>query len=120
MFRENITDDISHDVLTSGKIEVKNFKDQIGYQQDSTVIKTVLKKQNGNVVLFAFDKDQGLIEHSASSEALIYIIEGEIDFIIAGETYLLKDGDSLKLPVKAPHSLFAKEKTKILLVVISE
>lgn len=101
------------------KLEIKNFKDDIEYQTDSTIIKMVAKKSNGNIVLFAFDKDQGLIEHSASSDALVYIIEGEIEFTIAGEKYLLKEGDTLTLPAKIPHSLYAINRTKMLLVIIS-
>jgi len=60
-----------------------------------------------------------LIEHSASSEALVYIIEGEIEFTIEGESYTLKDGDTLTLPAKIPHSLFALKRTKMLLVIIN-
>ncbi len=119
MYRENITNEITGKAETSEKIEVKNFIEGLNYQPDSTIIKMILKKSQGNVVLFAFDKDQGLIEHSASSEALVYIIEGEIEFKIAGESYVLKQGDSLILPAKIPHSLFAINRTKMLLVIIS-
>jgi len=100
-------------------LEVKNFKNDIDYQPDSTIIKMVSKKPTGNIVLFAFDKDQGLIEHSASSDALVYIIEGEIEFTVAGVNYLLKEGDTLTLPAKIPHSLFAIKRTKMLLVILS-
>ncbi len=104
---------------TSERISVKNLKEDLKYQIDSTIIKMILKKSNGNIVLFAFDKDQGLIEHAASSDALVFIIEGEIEFTISGEKYLLKEGDTLTLPAKAPHSLFALNQTKMLLVIIS-
>jgi len=100
-------------------LEVKNFKNDVDYQSDSTIIKMVSKKPNGNIVLFAFDRDQGLIEHSASSDALVYIIEGEIEFTVAGVSYLLKEGDTLALPAKIPHSLFAIKRTKMFLVIIS-
>ena len=119
MYKENMSSEVLQQVDTLEKIEVKNFINDINYQPDSTIIKMVLKKSNGNVVLFTFDKDQGLIEHSASSEALVYIIEGEIESTIAGENYLLKEGDKLTLPAKIPHSLFALKQTKMLLVIIT-
>jgi|YelNatPaOPRAMG01_1025707.scaffolds.fasta_scaffold27750_2 quercetin dioxygenase-like cupin family protein len=106
-------------IETSENILVKNLKDDLKYQPDSTIIKMILNKSNGNIVLFAFDKDQGLIEHAASSDALVYIIEGEIKFIISGEEYNLKEGDTLMLPAKIPHSLFAIKQTKMFLVIIS-
>ena len=104
---------------TIEKIDINNFKNNIKYQPDSTIIKMILKKSNGNIVLFAFDKDQGLIEHSASSDAVVYIIEGEINFTISGKNYLLKEGDTITLPAKIPHSLFAVEQTKMLLIIIN-
>ncbi len=120
MFKENIDSNNSQRVNTAEKIEIKNFKDDIAYQPDSSIIKMVLKKPNGNIMLFAFDKEQGLIEHSASSDAMVYIIEGEIQFTLAGVEYLLKEGDTLTLPAKIPHSLFAVKQTKMLLVILSD
>ncbi len=119
MFKENITDNTYQHLDISGKNEVKNFKDGIKYQSDSTIIKMILKKEEGNIVLFAFDKEQGLIEHSASSDAFIFIIEGGIVFTISGENYKLIEGDTLTLPANIPHSLFALKPTKMLLIVIT-
>jgi quercetin dioxygenase-like cupin family protein len=110
----------SQQLDTIENLPVKNIKEGIEFQSDSTIIKMILKKNNGNIVLFAFDKEQGLIEHAASSDALVFIIEGEIEFTISNGKYLLKEGDTLTLPSKIPHSLFAIKQTKMLLVVISD
>ncbi len=112
-------DENIHQVKVNGNPIVKNLKNDFSFQQDSTIIKMILRKSQGNIVLFAFDKDQGLIEHAASSDALVFIIEGEIEFTISNVKYILKEGDTLTLPAKAPHSLFAIKQTKMLLVIIS-
>jgi len=111
--------DNTQQIETSENIPVKNLNVDLKYQPDSTIIKMILNKSNGNIVLFAFDKDQGLIEHAASSDALVYVIEGKINFTISGEEYLLKEGDTITLPAKIPHSLFAVEQTKMLLIIIN-
>ncbi len=100
------------------KIVIKNLKKDYEYQSESITIKTVLKNSNGSIALFILDKEQGLIEHAASSEALVYILEGEIDFMISNHNYKLKEGNVLRLPAKIPHSLISVERTKMLLIIL--
>lgn len=100
------------------KVLVKNLLNDYDYQPESITIKTVLKNPAGSVVLFILDKEQGLIEHAASSEALVCILEGEIDFTISNQNYKLKAGNTLKLPARIPHSLLAVERTKMLLIIV--
>ena len=102
-----------------GKIFIKNLKNEFEYQPESIVIKTILRDQPGSIALFIIDKDQGLIEHAASSDAFVYILEGEIDFMISKQNYKLSEGNFLKLPAKIPHSLIAVEKSKMLLIIFS-
>ena len=45
--------------------------DAIGYQNGSVVSKQIMKKQNGNITLFAFDKDESLTEHTSPYEAAV-------------------------------------------------
>lgn len=109
------------EVLEEAKKNVlfRNLKNDFEYQPESVTIKTIFKSEKGSAALFLIDKEQGLIEHAAASDALVYILEGEIDFIVSGKKYNLKEGDVLGLPAKIPHSLAAVEKTKMLLTVFS-
>ncbi len=43
----------------------------VDYQDGSVVSKEVIKKEKGTVTLFAFDKGQGLCEHTAPFDALV-------------------------------------------------
>ena len=51
------------------------LKGLISYSDGSIVSKMLLDKDTGSVTLFAFDKGQGLSEHKAPFDALVYNIE---------------------------------------------
>lgn len=86
----------------------------IDYQKDSILIKG---KTDKNIVFFVIDKNQGLFEHAAVINAVVNVIEGEIDFIISGKNYKLTEGSEIEIPSNAPHSFRAIEKTKMILTV---
>ena len=90
----------------------------VDYQTGSVVSKTIIKKQTGTVTLFAFDKGEGLSEHTAPFDALVYLIDGEAEVIISGKANLVKQGEMIIMPANEPHALKAKEKFKMMLVMI--
>ena len=90
----------------------------VGYQTSSVVSKTIIKKQTGTVTLFAFDKGEGLSEHTAPFDALVYLIDGEAEVIISGKANLVKKGEMIIMPANEPHALKAKEKFKMMLAMI--
>ena len=92
--------------------------DLINYQESAVVSKTILDKNSGTVTLFAFDKNEGLSEHTAPYEVLIQLLDGEAEVIIAGKPFVLKTGESVVLPTNTPHALRAIECFKMLLVMI--
>jgi quercetin dioxygenase-like cupin family protein len=68
--------------------------------------------------LFAFDKEQSLTEHTSPFEAVVNIVEGEMEIKIGGEPHTLKGGEIIILPPNVPHGLTAQQKTKMLLTMI--
>lgn len=70
------------------------------------------------MTLFAFDKDEEIGEHDSSGDAMVNVLEGVGIFTVDGKKYEVKAGESLIMPAKIPHALFAKEKFKMLLIVI--
>ncbi len=98
--------------------EVGSLISLVDYQDGSIVSKEVIKKEKGTVTLFAFDKGQGLSEHIAPFDALVYIFDGQAEINIAGKQYYLKAGETIIMPANKPHSLKAKERFKMLLVMI--
>ncbi|MBP8638351.1 MAG: cupin domain-containing protein, partial [Dictyoglomi bacterium] len=87
--------------------EPVSLKELVNYQEGAVVSRTIIDKKTGTVTLFAFDKEQGLSEHTAPFDALAYIIEGEVDVIISGKSYQLKEGEMIIMPANQPHALRA-------------
>jgi quercetin dioxygenase-like cupin family protein len=98
--------------------EVINLLAQLNYQEDSIVSKILLKKDNGNVTFFAFDKGQGLTEHTSPYDALVHCLEGEIDIKVGENNFIVSKGDLLKLPAAIPHALSANQKSKMILTMV--
>ena len=93
-------------------------KDIIDYSPGAVVSKTIVKKTTGNVTLFAFDKGEGLAEHSTPHDALVHIVDGEADINIGGTFHNLCTGQCIIMPADIPHSLKANERFKMMLTMI--
>jgi len=90
----------------------------VKYSPDSVVSKTLLDKEVGTITLFAFDRGQGLSEHSAPFDAVVQVIEGEAEIVIGGEVHRVRTGEFIIMPADVPHALKAPERFKMLLVMI--
>jgi quercetin dioxygenase-like cupin family protein len=98
--------------------QAKNLESLIDYQTDSVVSKTIIGKKAGTVTMFAFDKDQGLSEHTAPYDAMVYMVDGEARITISGKAIIVKKGEMVILPANEPHALEALSKYKMLLIMI--
>lgn len=92
--------------------------DLIGYQEGSIVSKELIRQDRGTVSLFAFDKGQGLSEHTAPFDALVYVFDGKAEVIIAGKYSPLGAGDMIIMPANKLHAIKARERFKMMLVMI--
>ncbi|MDD5259675.1 MAG: cupin domain-containing protein [bacterium] len=92
----------------------------IAYQKGAVVSRTVVKKDTGTVTLFSFAKGQGLSEHTAPFDALVYLVEGEAEITIAGKLQRAVKGDLVTLPANRPHALKAVKKFKMMLIMIKK
>ncbi|OQY29963.1 MAG: cupin [Candidatus Cloacimonetes bacterium 4572_55] len=97
---------------------VHNLVDLIAYQEDSVVSKTLIKKKTGTVTLFAFDRGQGLSEHTAPFDALVYVLDGIVEVTISGKPITVKSGEAIVMPASQPHALKATERFKMMLTMI--
>jgi quercetin dioxygenase-like cupin family protein len=98
--------------------KASNLADLISYQDGSVVSRTLIDKKAGTVTLFAFDQNQGLSQHTAPYDALLYVLEGEVAVTVAGKPLTLKQGEATILPANQPHALNAKTRFKMLLTMI--
>jgi len=88
------------------------------YQEGSVVSREILSKEKGTVTVFAFDKGQGLSEHTAPFDALVLILDGRAEISIGGKPTSLGKDDMILMPADVPHALSAVERFKMLLVMI--
>ncbi len=98
--------------------QVAKLSELVNYQEGSIVSKEIIKNEKGTVTLFAFDKGQGLSEHTAPFDALVYNFDGKADVIIEGKTHLLEVGEIIIMPANKPHALKAIERFKMLLIMV--
>lgn len=97
---------------------VSNLENDITYQKDSVVSKTIIGKKTGTVTLFAFDAGQSLSEHTAPFDALVYGVDGVAEITVASTRLVLKKGETVILPANIPHAVKPLGQFKMLLVMI--
>ncbi|MFQ5570642.1 MAG: cupin domain-containing protein [Rhodothermales bacterium] len=92
--------------------------DLVQYQEGSVVSRTILKQTTGSVTVFAFDRAEGLSEHTVPYDALVHLLDGEAEITIAGIAHRVKQGDMIVLPAHEPHALHATTRFKMVLTLI--
>ena len=98
--------------------ETAKVADLVSYQEDSIVSHEILKKPTGTVTVFAFDEGQGLSEHTAPFDALVQVLEGEVEISIAGKLHRVQAGEMILMPAHQPHALKALQRYKMILTMI--
>jgi quercetin dioxygenase-like cupin family protein len=98
--------------------QVARLIDLVDYQTGSIVSRTIIDKPTGTLTLFSFEKGQGLSEHTAPFDAMVYVIDGEAEVTIAGKPLLVKKGEMVIMPANQPHALRAVSRFKMMLVMI--
>ena len=98
--------------------EANRISDLIAYQDGAIVSRIVIKKEAGNVTLFAFDAAQELSEHTTAYDALLQVVDGEAEITIAGAAHRLRAGDMIIMPAHQPHAVKAVSRFKMLLTMI--
>jgi len=97
-----------------------NVAGSVVYSTQAVVSKAVLKKETGNVTLFAFDKGEGLSEHTAPFDAMVTILDGKAEINIGGQPHILETGEAIIMPANISHALKAIERFKMMLIMIKK
>ncbi|GAA5262434.1 cupin domain-containing protein [Methanomicrobium antiquum] len=100
--------------------EVLNLKELLQYQDGTVASRMIVSNKSGSITLFSFDEDEGLSEHTAPFDAVVTILDGECEVWVAGETHMMKEGDTIIFPANVPHALSAVTKFKMMLTMIKE
>lgn len=101
--------------LKSKPIKVENL---LEYQENAVVSREIIRKETGTVTIFAFDKGEGLSEHTAPFDAMVQIVDGTAEIIISGNKNIVEKGEMIIMPANDPHALNAIERFKMILTMI--
>ena len=82
--------------------------------------RVLAKQSGGNITLFAFDADQGLTEHTSPFEAFVIVLEGTLTVTVGGTTCEAVPGQIVRLPAAVPHSVEARQASRMLLVMLRD
>jgi quercetin dioxygenase-like cupin family protein len=111
----NPQDDDAAEKFTGG-----NALELVAYQAGAVVSRQIVKKKTGTVTVFAFDKTQGLTEHTSPFDALVQVLDGVAEITLGGVPHRLGKDEMILMPANVPHALKAIERFKMMLVMIRE
>jgi quercetin dioxygenase-like cupin family protein len=102
------------------KVAISNLKNTTEYQTGSIVSRTLLHKKSGSITYFALDAGQEISEHTTPYDAMIHILEGEVEVTISNDIHNLKEGDQIIMPANDPHALKAITPYKMTLIMMKD
>lgn len=100
------------------KGKVFQAREVIDYAEGGVVSKELVHSAAGSITLFSFDAGQGLSEHTAPFDALIQVMDGEMELTVTGEKHVIGTGESFVIPSGAAHSVHAAQRFKMLITMI--
>lgn len=98
--------------------EVVRFTDLVSVQPGQVVSKTLAQNKAVSVTLFAFDKGEEISTHDSEGDAMVSVLEGVGRFTVGGVPHLVRAGETLVMPAKVPHAVYAEEAFKWVLTVV--
>ncbi|MEY4635488.1 MAG: hypothetical protein RJA55_1286 [Acidobacteriota bacterium] len=82
--------------------------------------RVLAKNGGGNLTLFAFDRGQGLSEHTTPFDALVMVLDGELALTIGGTAVTATPGTIVRMPANVPHAVEATVASRMLLIMLRE
>ena len=98
--------------------EVIKLIELISYQKGAIVSREIVKGPAGNITIFSFDEDQGLSEHKTPFDALVQVLEGEVEVSIEGKPHHVESGEIILMPANQLHALKALKQFKMILIMM--
>jgi quercetin dioxygenase-like cupin family protein len=100
--------------------EALRLVDLIAPTERGIASRVLAKTGGGNVTLFAFDRGEGLSEHTTPFDALALVVDGSLTLTIGGKTVVAPAGTIVRLPAHVPHAVEAGEAARMLLIMLRE
>ncbi|PKM85618.1 MAG: cupin domain-containing protein [Firmicutes bacterium HGW-Firmicutes-11] len=94
------------------------MKDLVQYQTGQIVSKTIAQNKSVSLTLFAFDKGEEISSHESDGDAIVMALDGTGEVTIGDEKFIVNAGDTIVMPNKTPHAVYATEQFKMFLIVV--
>ncbi|MDJ0959194.1 MAG: cupin domain-containing protein [Acidimicrobiia bacterium] len=104
--------------MTDHAITFANIAAEVEVPSDGTLSRVLYKDDSIRLVVFAFDTDQELTEHTASRPALIQVVSGSLSLSLGDEILTAVPGSWVRMPARLPHSVRAHEPSVMLLTLL--
>lgn len=97
---------------------IADLEAELEIPKDGTLSRVLYKDDSIRLVLFGFDTDQELTEHTAALPAVVQIIRGRAEIGLGDQTVIARPGTWIHMAAHLSHSVRALEPTVLLLTLI--
>lgn len=98
--------------------EVFSLAAQVTVAEGQVVSRTLAQNDAISITLFAFSKGEEIGTHDSTGDAMVTVLEGTGRFVVDGQEFIVKSGETLIMPAKKPHAVYAPENFKMMLTVV--
>ena len=97
---------------------VVSLTDLVCVQPGQVISRTLAQNEALSITLFAFDAGEEIGTHDSTGDAMVTMLEGTGRFTVGGVRHIVQAGQTLVMPAKVPHAVYAETPMKWLLTVV--
>ncbi|GET45593.1 cupin domain-containing protein [Capnocytophaga felis] len=98
-------------------MKLSSFSENLVFSQEKIHTQVVLESDFSKEIRIAMSEGQIMKEHQTKFPIVVHILEGTIDFGVAGNVHTMKKGDIIALEGNVPHDLKALENSVVRLTL---
>lgn len=95
-----------------------SLADQVVVVPGQIVSRTLAQNQFVSITLFAFSKGEEISTHQSEGDAMVTVLSGTGRLTVDGTEHIVKAGQTLVMPARKPHAVYAEDDFKMLLTVV--
>lgn len=104
-------------IIPPDQAAVLALEEETRFAPNGIVSRTLLRLPQARGVLFGFAAGQELTEHTSTQHAVVLILSGRCEFVLAGKRHELRAGHLVYMPPGLPHAVRATEALSMLLLL---
>ncbi len=88
-------------------MKIESFTENLDFNENKIAIKVLFETSFSKEIRILLKQGQVMKEHKAPFPIVVHLLDGEINFGVEGQVYVLKKGDLITLAANIPHDLTA-------------